>query len=77
MTMIRIDDAPFTEEEKRKIKALGFYEVDWGHPDVQLEDPVAHFEEVARVNVAFGKPDKSDFETDRGPVVFSKLTVIR
>lgn len=43
--LIKIDDAPFTEEEKSEIKALGFHWADWGYPEVQLVNPVAYFKE--------------------------------
>ena len=41
---IDIDDAPFTDEEKEVIKAMGITRAEWGHPEVVLGDPVGYFE---------------------------------
>jgi len=46
MAFIKIEDAPFTDEEKKKILAMGVTEADWGYPNKVLEDPVAHFERM-------------------------------
>lgn len=41
--LINIEDAPFTEEEIKEILAMGFTSADWGHPGIQLDNPVAFF----------------------------------
>lgn len=43
---MKIDEAPFTDEEKAEIKALGFHWADWGYPEVQLANPVAYFKAI-------------------------------
>lgn len=65
MVMMKIDDAPFTEEEKREIKNMGFDEADWGHPEIVLSDPIGHFERIQRL---MNVEAEEDFETDKGPV---------
>jgi hypothetical protein len=42
---VKIEDAPFTEEEKKAILNLGIVIADWGHPTVVLDDPVKYFTE--------------------------------
>ena len=66
MVMTKIDDAPFTEEEKREIKRMGFERADWGHPDVVLSNPIEHFQRIHKVLT--GPAPDGDFEQDKGPV---------
>ena len=42
---MKIDDAPFTEEEKKQIKAMGITSASWGHPAVVLDNPVQFFQD--------------------------------
>lgn len=49
---IKIDDAPFTDEEIEMIERLGVAGADWGHPEVVLADPVAYFREQRKSAMA-------------------------
>lgn len=44
--LLDIKDAPFTDDEKETIIAMGVVKADWGHPDVLLDDPVMYFQEL-------------------------------
>jgi hypothetical protein len=55
MVFMSIDDAPFTDEEKKAIKQLGIAGADWGHPEVVLADPVAYFQEQRKRAMAVVK----------------------
>jgi hypothetical protein len=56
MVFMKIDEAPFTEEEKKAIKQLGIGGADWGHPEIVLADPVAYFKEQQRIAKSVVKP---------------------
>jgi len=75
MVMTKIDDAPFTDEQKRQIKAMGFEQGDWGHPDIVLDDPVAFFKDLAKTRDHFKqfRDTAQDFENDRGPVAWERV----
>lgn len=63
---MNIDDAPFTDEEKEAIKAMGIERAEWGHPDVTLSDPVAYFEAERRSleDMPTGKGGPTHYEED-------------
>lgn len=42
---MKIGDAPFTDEEKKQIKAMGITSASWGHPAVVLDNPVQFFQD--------------------------------
>jgi len=65
---VLIDDAPFTEKEKEKIKKLGVTSADWGYPEVDLPDPVAYFKESIK-NFGKGIPG-----TKKNPLHYEETT---
>ncbi len=54
--LMKIEDAPFTDEQKKEIISLGIVNADWGHPDIVLDDPVKYFKDMQKKTAKlFGK----------------------
>jgi len=64
---MKIKDAPFTDEEKEEIVALGIVGADWGYPEKDLRDPVAYFKTLVAMRTAMPKRKK------KGPTKNEKM----
>ncbi len=69
--IVSVDDAPFTAEQKRKIKRMGFVGVYWR--EGLADDPVAYFREVHRLRGSFKAASRADFKHGRGPLGFNTV----